>query len=140
MSIAPYLSSLGIGAVAGLRSMTAPAATLLSAGNSWAPLAMALAAGELVADKLPQTPSRLLPAALLFRILSGAYCGGEIATRRHASRLTGSALGAAGAVAAAYGGYGLRKYLTETLRLPAFPVAACEDGIAVLAARASVAP
>jgi uncharacterized membrane protein len=120
--------------------MTAPAATLLAAGNSWTPIAMVLAAGELVADKLPQTPSRLLPAALIFRILSGAYCGGEIATRRSASRLGGSTLGALGAVAAAYGGYALRMYLTESVRLPAFPIAALEDGVAVVVARASVAP
>ncbi len=140
MSFTPYLRSLGIGAVAGLRSMTAPAATLRSGGSSWAPLATALAAGECLADKLPQAPSRLFPPALIFRILSGGYCGGEIAVRGNASRLGGTALGAAGAVAAAYGGYALRMYLTETLRLPGFPIAALEDGVAVVVARASVAP
>jgi uncharacterized membrane protein len=140
MSFTPYLRSLEIGAVAGLRSMTAPAATLRSAGGSWAQLATALAAGEYLVDKLPQAPSRLSPPALIFRILSGGYCGGELAVRRNASRLGGSALGATAAVAAAYGGYALRKYLTKTLRLPDFPIAALEDGVAVLVARASVAP
>jgi uncharacterized membrane protein len=139
MSFSPYLRSLGIGAVAGLRSMTAPAATLRSAHNTWAPLATALAAGEVLADKLPQAPSRLLPPALIFRILSGGYCGGEIAARAKASRVGGTALGALGAVAASYGGYALRMYLTETLRLPGFPIAALEDSVAVLVARASVA-
>jgi uncharacterized membrane protein len=139
MSFSPYLRSLGIGAVAGLRSMTAPAATLRSARNRWAPLATALAAGEYLADKLPQTPSRLFPPALIFRILSGGYCGGEIAARGKASRVGGAAFGALGAVAASYGGYALRMYLTETLRLPGFAIAALEDSVAVLVARASVA-
>ena len=85
------LRALGIGFVAGLRSMTAPAAVSwaasngrLSLGNS--PLALLdsaraehttrkLALGEFVTDKTPLLPSRLKPASLLWRLISGGVCG-----------------------------------------------------------------
>ena len=80
-----------IGVVAGLRSMTAPALvawgarlgrlrlestalTFLGSGvAAW--LLTALALGELVADKLPRTPSRTTPGPFGARILTGALWG-----------------------------------------------------------------
>ncbi len=46
------LGSFAIGTVAGLRSMTAPAATLGAADSHWTGPARVAAAGELIADKL----------------------------------------------------------------------------------------
>ena len=83
-----------IGVVAGLRSMTAPAlvawgarlgrlrlestalAFLGSGVAAW--LLTALALGELVADKLPRTPSRTTPGPFGARILTGALSGAAL--------------------------------------------------------------
>src|SRR6185437_8373979 len=91
-SYTPALA-IGIGAVAGLRALTAPAVLawaaerrLIRLGSS--PLATILstaakritdfAVSELIADKLPFTPSRLNAAPLASRIVSGAICGATI--------------------------------------------------------------
>src|SRR6266550_8560608 len=80
-----------IGVVAGLRSMTAPAAVSWAARLGWlrlenTPLAFlgfaatpyilsVLAIGELVNDKLPKTPSRKEPVPFGARIVTGALSG-----------------------------------------------------------------
>src|SRR5690242_11440531 len=80
--------AIGIGAIAGLRSMTAPAVVTWAANRHWIGLpgrrlrflkknaatsiVSALAVGELVADKLPFTPGRTAPPALGARILTGS--------------------------------------------------------------------
>jgi uncharacterized membrane protein len=82
-----FLLAIGIGIVAGLRSLTAPAAVAWGAHLNWlnlhgSPLAFMgstaavaifslLAIGELVADKLPMTPKRTAPAPLMVRIVIG---------------------------------------------------------------------
>ncbi len=134
-NVSPYVRAAGIGAVAGLRSFTAPAATLATGGSAWTGLVTALAAGECVADKLPFAPSRLQPPALLWRLVSGGSCGSALAGRADGSRMIGACAGALGALAAAYGGYGLRRYLTKGVGLPDAPVALFEDAIAVFGAR-----
>jgi uncharacterized membrane protein len=80
-----------IGVVAGLRSMTAPAAVSWAARLGWlhlentwlaflgfaaTPYAVSvLAIGELITDKLPKTPSRKAPVPFIGRIVIGALCG-----------------------------------------------------------------
>ncbi len=79
-----------IGFFAGLRSLTAPAATAWAAYLGWLklerPLALIgslpalaiftlLAVFELVADKLPQIPSRTSPPGLIARIVMGGLTG-----------------------------------------------------------------
>ncbi len=135
MTVSPYVRATVIGAVAGLRSFTAPAATLATGGSAWTGIVTALAAGECVADKLPFAPSRLLPPALVWRIVSGGWCGGALAVRGDASRVAGACAGALGALAASYAGYGLRRYLTKGVGLPDTPVALLEDAVAVSGAR-----
>jgi len=86
-----YLLAFGIGVIAGLRAMTAPAAVSWAAYLGWlhlagTPLAFLgsiwavgvltlLALGELVTDQLPATPSRKVPVQFGARIVSGALCG-----------------------------------------------------------------
>src|SRR5713226_3993606 len=76
-----------IGVVAGLRSLTAPAAVAWAARRNWinlhnTPLSFMgstaavviftlLAVVELVADQLPSTPSRTKPPGLIARIVLG---------------------------------------------------------------------
>lgn len=87
------LAAFGIGIVAGLRSLTAPATTAWGAHLNWLSLAgtpftfmgstaavailTLLAIVELVADKLPSTPSRTAPVGLIARIRAiGRRCCG----------------------------------------------------------------
>src|SRR5579884_2262313 len=118
------LRALGIGFVAGLRSMTAPAAVSWAAGNGRlslgnSPLVLLdseraerttrnLALGEFVSDKTPLLPSRLKPASLLWRLLSGGVCGAafSVSDGEHAS--AGAALGATGALVGSLLGYAWR--------------------------------
>ncbi len=131
-----YARSLGIGAVAGLRTFTAPAAVHATGESVWAGPLFAVAAGELVGDKLPMTPSRLAPGPFVARLVSGGWCGGELAARADGARFIGIALGAAGAAAGSWLGYTVRAFLGER-GLPPFALAVVEDAIAIAAARAA---
>jgi uncharacterized membrane protein len=99
----------------------------------WSGLVLLAAAGELVGDKLPFTPSRLGAPSLGARLVSGGLCGGVLAKRGDGSRALGIACGALGAVGSAWLGYTVRHALTER-GLPDFAVALCEDGVAIYGA------
>lgn len=131
MALSVLVRGLGIGAAAGLRSMSAPAATLGGADSHWTGPARLAAAGELIVDKLPAAPPRLMPAALAVRVLSGALCGRALAKRAEGSLLLGTVAGAVGAIAASYGGYYARRYVTTRRHVPDFPIALIEDALAV---------
>lgn len=147
MSAALGLLAFLIGAVAGLRSMTAPAfvawgarlarlrlegtalAWLGSGVAAWVFLALAL--GELVADKLPRTPSRTRPGPFAARIVSGALSGGGLAAGAGGRLAAGALLGAMGAVAGTLGGYRARTRLGPAPGLPDHVVGLVEDLVAV---------
>ena len=90
----PYLRAFAIGVATGLRAMTPLAAVSFAAHDGQlrvkkTPLeflshpatpyvAAALAAGELIADKLPTTPSRKAPPSFAARIALGALCGAAL--------------------------------------------------------------
>lgn len=111
--------SLFIGIVAGLRAMTAPAAVSWAAYVGWLPVAgtpfaflahvaapvvfTLLAIVELIADKLPKTPSRKVPMQFGARIVSGALSGAALAAPA-GSLLGGLVAGAIGAVLGTLGG------------------------------------
>ena len=140
-----FVLALGIGIVAGLRSLTAPAVVAWGAHLSWlnlhgSPLAFMgstaavavfslLAIGELVADKLPMTPKRTAPAPLIARIIIGGLCGACLCTSTGQSLVVGALLGAIGGAVGAFLGYGIRRRLD--LHIKDFLVAICEDVVAV---------
>jgi uncharacterized membrane protein len=142
------LLALLIGIVAGLRAMTAPAAVSWAArlgklglsgtwlaflGQAWTPWILTLlAAGELVTDQLPSTPSRKVPVQFGTRILMGAVCGAAL-TARTGSLLLGAAVGMVGAVAGTLGGHALRGRLAASFGRDR-PAAFLEDAIAIAAA------
>ena len=144
-----YLLAFPIGAVDGLRSMTAPAAVSWAARLGWidledTPLAFlgyaatpyiltVLATGELVVDKLPKTPSRKSPVPFAARIALGALCGAALGAPRR-KLAAGLLAGALGAIAGTLGGYEFRRRLVETTGGKDFPVARLEDTIAIGAA------
>jgi uncharacterized membrane protein len=135
MSVSAYLRSAAAGTSCGLRTFTAPAVTLAASGNSWGGLVALLAAGEVLGDKLPFAPSRLSPPALTARIVAGGACGGALAERAGESRAAGAVLGACAALAGAYGGFSVRRYLTKVLGWPDLPVALAEDAVTFTLAR-----
>jgi len=142
-----FAFAFGIGVVAGLRSLTAPAVVAWAARSGWldlsgtpfafvaAPASVAilslLALGELVADLLPAIPKRTALAPLLVRILSGAFCGACLFASAKQVLVIGAIAGAIGAVAGAFGGYEVRRRLVTQLRIPDLFVALSEDVIAL---------
>jgi uncharacterized membrane protein len=142
----PFVLAFLIGVFAGLRSLTAPAATAFAAYQGWlrldGPLAYigslpsvivftVLAIGEIIMDKLPKTPARTTIVPLVGRILLGALCGACVASAGGASALVGAVLGALGGVAGTFGGYHVRKYLVSSLKIKDFYVALVEDIITI---------
>ena len=93
--------------------------------------AVLAAGGELVADKLPMTPSRLTAGPFLQRLATGGAVGAAVHYDAGHPRALGLLLGAAGAGAGAWAGTRARAALTERTALPAALVAAAEDLVAV---------
>jgi uncharacterized membrane protein len=139
-----------MGVIAGLRSMTAPAAVSWAARLGWLQventwlgflgfqftpyIITLLAIGELIADKLPKTPSRKAAGPFGFRIVSGAVCGAAV----DGASLGGAIAGALGAVAGTLGGYEFRMRLVRATGGRDLPIALLEDVIAVGGAVLSV--
>jgi uncharacterized membrane protein len=139
------VSAFLIGIIAGLRAVMAPALVSWAAGLGWLNLEgtslhffssaitrwlfSAAAVGELVNDKLPNTPSRKVPPQFIARIVTGALSGAAIGAARQ-SLVVGLIAGAVGAVAGTYSGAALRGWLSSTIGKP-FPAALIEDAIAI---------
>ncbi len=141
-----YLLAFVIGVVVGLRSMTAPAAVSWAARLGWLHLEntwlaflgfaaipyilTVLAIGELIADKLPRTPSRKAPVGFVARLVSGALCGAALGATS-GGLILGLAAGALGAVAGTLGGYEFRTRLVKAIGGKDLPIALLEDAIAI---------
>src|SRR5579864_7674834 len=112
--MATYVLAFLIGVIAGLRSMTAPMAVSWAARLGWlhlestwlAFLASAvtpyiltgLAFLELLADKLPKTPSRKAPPGFIARLVAGAVCGAAFGVMKDSGHI-GAIAGGLGAIA-----------------------------------------
>jgi uncharacterized membrane protein len=141
------LLAFGIGAVGGLRSMTAPAIVAWAAhlgwinlsasplaflGNRWAVGVLTVfALGEFVADLIPSTPSRTATFPLTARVIVGMLTGAALAAAGGLSLWIGALVGAIGAIAGAFGGYRARSGLVRSLHTPDFAVAIPEDLVAI---------
>jgi uncharacterized membrane protein len=153
--LAVYSASSAIGLMAGLRSMTAPAIVSRAAAYRDLPMGgsglkilgsavsasvlMLLAAGEIVADKLPFIPKRTDPGPLAARIVSGALCGAAICSAKRRSVAAGGILGGFAAIGGAFLGYHLRRHAVQNGLLPDLVCALIEDAVAVSGAAAVVA-
>ena len=132
--------SFAVGVTSGLRSMTGPAVARWRVHDPLRLTFAALAVGELIADKLPSTPARTTPPALIVRALSGAYAGRTVAAAFDADLTAGMVAGAAGALAGAYAGMALRGEIVRGTGLPDPLVAVVEDVLAVYGALAATHP
>lgn len=140
--------ALLIGIVAGLRAMTPLAVLSCAARAGWLPLQetplafmgyavtpwiLVLAAlGELVNDKLPKTPSRLIPMQFGTRLFTGAWAGATL-TAAHGTLWAGLLIGAIGAVLGTLIGHRARRALARAIRSDA-PAALLEDAVAIAGA------
>ena len=139
--------ALLIGIVAGMRAMMAPAAVSWAArlgylglsgwvaflNGPWAPWILTLlAAGELVTDQLPSTPSRTVPIQFGTRLVVGAVCGMAVS-----GQLPGALTGIVGAVIGTLGGRALRARLAATFGDDR-PAAIAEDAMAIAVALLAV--
>jgi uncharacterized membrane protein len=137
--------ALLLGIVAGLRTMTAAAATSWAAslgwldvrgswlaflGYTWTPWIMcALALVELIGDQLPSTPSRTVPMQFGARIVSGALAGCAIGIDQ-GTVVAGLIAGVAGAVIGTLGGRTARARLAAAFGSDP-PAAFLEDAAAI---------
>lgn len=142
-----FVLAIGIGIVAGLRSLTTPAVVAWAAHFDWLNLHHSalgfmsstatvaifslLAICELVADKLPIIPKRTAPVLLSARIITGGLCGACLCTAAEKSLVVGALLGGTGGVIGAFAGYEVRRRLVNNLHIRDFVVAVCEDLLAV---------
>jgi len=136
-----YAGAALLGALAGVRSLAAPAilaqlsrngatgalAIVRSPGFLWT--SRLLAAGELVVDKLPIAPSRTAAAPLIGRALTGGISGAALCSGKRRSVLAGALIGAVAAVGAAYVATELRRQATAKLHLTDAAVALAEDAV-----------
>jgi uncharacterized membrane protein len=148
-----YLAALLLGVIAGLRAVTpaaavswavslgilkltgTPLAFLGAAVTPW--ILSAIAAGELINDKLPKTPSRKVPIQFGGRVVSGGLAGAAVGLSAGAL-LPGVVLGAVGAVAGTLGGAWARGRLAAAFGRD-LPAAIVEDVVAVAGAALVVA-
>ena len=89
-----------------------------------------LAAGEIVGDKLPMTPSRLAPGPLFGRLLFGGITGAALCVAGGKRAEAGAVIGTLAAGASAFGFYHLRQWVDRTTGLPDPAVAVAEDVLA----------
>lgn len=94
-------------------------------------LLLACAAGELAVDKLPFTPSRLMPGSLAVRAGIGSLAGTLLVRKAGFPPMCGAALGAIGALAGSYVGHDVRAGLGAATGLPDPIFALLEDVTAV---------
>ena len=89
------------------------------------------AAGELVGDKLPFTPSRLDPLPLAGRLAFGGAAGAVLARRAGGPTAAGAVAGAAGSLLGSFGGYQARVAAGRATGVPDPVLGAVEDVVAV---------
>jgi uncharacterized membrane protein len=142
-----FVFAIGIGIVAGLRSLTAPAVVAWAAHLGWLNLSGSrlafmgstaaaiifsiFAVGELIGDKLPKTPKRTALFPLLARIVTGGLCGASLCAAAGQSLGIGIVLGGMGGLIGAFAGYEVRRGLVNNLRIKDIFVALCEDLVAL---------
>jgi uncharacterized membrane protein len=138
VSVRWVVGALFLGAASGLRGQIGLATVVARSDPSLPPifrrpwtrrLLVAAAAGELVADKLPATPSRLAPPGFVGRLAMGALAAGLFAQTRRAPWLPAAAIGASSAAVGAKVGHDVRARLARHAPDPA--VAVVEDAVAL---------
>ncbi|MBE7175045.1 MAG: hypothetical protein INR69_01495 [Mucilaginibacter polytrichastri] len=147
-----FWKALSFGALAGSRSMAAPAllmyqlsrnpskklaATRLDFMQHPAPAlaAQLFMAGEFAGDKLPAAPNRIAPKVLLGRALAGALVGATIYAREEKDITKGALIGLGAAVASTYLTFFVRRSCAGESKLRDKVIGVAEDVLAFNAGR-----
>jgi uncharacterized membrane protein len=140
--------AIGLGAVAGLRAMLAPAllshymsnhpssaARLSNLNFVQSPITAAitkiLSAAEIAGDKVPSSPNRTVLPQVAVRVASGALVGATIFRANRENAYRGMLIGGASALVATYASFYARKYLDKVPHVKDWYVAVVEDALAV---------
>lgn len=144
----PLWQAVGLGVLAGMRTASAPAITShilrhhhsanleksslgFMQSKNVATVLKVLAVGELFVDKLPSTPKRIKPAAVIFRCLAGALAGASIYKASGNNILQGAVLGSVAALGSTFGSYFLRKDAVNKFHTFDPLIGAIEDALVV---------
>lgn len=147
------LTSAALGAIAGMRSMAAPALLThefaedgdaeefgplerVLTSERTSQLLTVLAGGEMLADKTPYVPDRTNPAPLIGRAVIGSLSAAAFAVRRRYPPLLPAAIGALSAVASTYAAFHARKFIKERFSIPDRVIGLAEDAIVMAASKA----
>ena len=90
-----------------------------------------LAIGEVIYDKLPNTPNRTAPPGLISRIVTGGFTGACVSLGGGKSALVGAGLGLIGGIVGCFAGFHARAWLVRSLRKPDFNIALLDDLVAI---------
>jgi uncharacterized membrane protein len=136
-----------IGVISGLRTFTGSATVAWGLHLGWLSVGSSrlafvgstagviiftlLAFLELIADKLPSTPSRTSARGLIGRFVLGAFAGAILATAGGESWIIGAVLGGIGGIAGAFAGYQVRTRAVKALKCPDFVIGILEDAVAI---------
>jgi len=146
------ISAFVLGIVCGLRSMVGLAAASWAARRQQVPLegtwlaflgyrftpyiTSLFAVGEIVNDKLPKTPSRLVPPQFAGRVVMGALTGSAIGlSQQHF--VVGALAGIVGSVVGTVGGSKARAFAAKLFGRD-LPAALLEDVLAIVLAVAAI--
>ena len=140
-----FINAFLIGTASGLRALIGLAAVswaarfgILPLDHTWLAflsyaftpyIVTLMAIAELVNDKLPKTPSRLIPPQFITRIVTSALCGLAIGFSGN-EIIIGLVAGIIGAVAGTFGGAKARSLLARTFGRD-LPAALLEDAVAL---------
>ncbi len=144
----PLWQAIGLGTIAGFRSMSAPAITshILSQHHSQAlehsPLNFIqsqkvatafklLAVTEFIGDKLPTAPDRILAAGLVGRALAGGLAGASVYKASGNNAYIGAILGGSAAILATFGSFYLRRSTVKATKLMDPIIGSIEDALVV---------
>lgn len=137
-NVSTAMRALVLGVATGGRTTAGITALAATSGHRWATITTSLlASGEVVADKLAKTPSRLDRGPLAGRIVLGTVGAGLLARRVGQPLPVHVALGGLGAWAGSLLGARYRAVVAER-GLPDLPCALVEDGVVVALAGAAV--
>ena len=140
------VETIGLAAIAGIRSMAAPALLAKAIGRgdvggvTGTPFAAlgsgrtpalleSLMIGEMVGDKTPFIPSRTSAGAVFGRALSGALVGAALSASNRRGPRSGALLGVLSALVGVYAIDRLRSGATQTLGVPDRVFGLLEDGL-----------
>ena len=150
MKITPnaFNRAVGLGIIAGMRTFMAPAVVshMYSRHSSkslkQSPLNFfqtitaskvfkVLAAGELVADKLPGAPNRTALPGLVGRTLAGIVCGATVYKASNKKPYIGAIVGGTAAVASTFACFYLRTAIAKNKFVPDAVIGGIEDVLAI---------